>query len=379
MSELDLVGLHEDGERLVLRGASGERYTVRIDEALRAAVRRDRPQLEHLRAQGAGALPVREIQARIRSGLSAEQVAEESGVPVEHIRRYEGPVLAEREHVVTRARATALGPDGSPALDDLVADRLAARGVDPQGAGWDSSRDAHGSWSVTLSFEAGGAARVATWGYDAASRSVRALDDEARWLSETEIEADPVRRTLTAASPDAGALDAVVRPVLAAVDERASWPDALATDAILDDLERRRGQRPKEDDEADDEADEPSGSGASQVETAESPGDAPTRRVASKSAHLIALPLPVGEQRGGDADQSDAIEDADATGDPDATAAGSAGSAGSSQAAATDAARTRHPAGAALHPGDHARRGGRRPRTKIPSWDEIMFGQKPEK
>jgi hypothetical protein len=374
MSELDLVGLHEDGERLVLRGASGERYTVRIDEALRAAVRRDRPQLEHLRAQGAGALPVREIQARIRSGLSAEQVAEESGVPVEHIRRYEGPVLAEREHVVTRARATALGPDGSPTLDDLVADRLATRGVDPQGAGWDSSRDAHGSWSVTLSFEAGGADRVATWGYDAASRSVRALDDEARWLSETEIEADPVRRTLTAASPDAGALDAVVRPVLAAVDERASWPDALATDAILDDLERRRGQRAKDADEADDPSgSDPSGSGPAQVETGESPGDAPERRVTPTSAHLIALPLPVGEQRGEDADQADAIDGARDAGAADTTPAGS------SQTAATEAARTRHPAAAALHPADHARRGGRRPRTKIPSWDEIMFGQKPEK
>ena len=243
MNELNLVGLHEDGESLVLAGPMGERYTVRIDDALRAAVRRDRPQLEQLRASSTATLPVREIQARIRAGATAEDVAADAGVPVEHVRRYEGPVLAEREHVVDRVRATRLGDADAPTLADLVADRLASRDVDPEDVVWDAARDASGTWRATARFEAGGAGRTATWAYDASSREVRALDDEARWLSENEV---GVPRT--GVSDDD--VQSAVRPVLSAVDgllERGHDPrrprDAATTDALLDDLGRRRGTR----------------------------------------------------------------------------------------------------------------------------------------
>ncbi|MGC5166432.1 septation protein SepH [Luteimicrobium sp. DT211] len=243
MNELNLVGLHEDGESLVLAGPMGERYTVRIDDALRAAVRRDRPQLEQLRASSTATLPVREIQARIRAGATAEEVATEAGVPVEHVRRYEGPVLAEREHVVDRVRATRLGDADAPTLTDLVADRLASRDVDADDVAWDAARDTSGSWRATARFVAGGAERTATWAYDASSREVRALDDEARWLSENEV---GVPRT--GVSEDD--VRSAVRPVLSAVDgllERGHDPrrprDAAATDALLDDLGRRRGSR----------------------------------------------------------------------------------------------------------------------------------------
>ena len=143
MGELELVGLHEDGEHLVLVAPDGARFRVRIDEPLRAAVRRDRPQLEQLRAESAGTLSPREIQARIRAGATTQEVADSAGLPVERVRRYEGPVLAEREHVAEQARGTRVGRDvGAPTLGDLVTDRLAARGVDPASLAWDAARDA---------------------------------------------------------------------------------------------------------------------------------------------------------------------------------------------------------------------------------------------
>ena len=37
MRELDLDGIHDDGEHLILVDSDGERYTLRIGEALRAA------------------------------------------------------------------------------------------------------------------------------------------------------------------------------------------------------------------------------------------------------------------------------------------------------------------------------------------------------
>src|SRR5690625_201485 len=99
MVELELVGIHDDGEHLVVKDPENTTYTLPITEALRAAVRRDRAQLEQLRA---GDIRPREIQALIRAGSSAEDVAEQAGVSVEQVRRYEGPVLAEREFAARR-------------------------------------------------------------------------------------------------------------------------------------------------------------------------------------------------------------------------------------------------------------------------------------
>src|SRR5665647_1811143 len=40
MQDLQLIGVHEDGEHLLLSGADGERFQMPIDDALRAADRR---------------------------------------------------------------------------------------------------------------------------------------------------------------------------------------------------------------------------------------------------------------------------------------------------------------------------------------------------
>ncbi|KPN77766.1 hypothetical protein AEA42_06670, partial [Shewanella sp. Sh95] len=79
MGELELVGLHEDGEHLVLVAADGQRFRVRIDDLLRAAVRRDRPQLEQLRAEQAGSVGPRGIHARSRGGGPAPEGAGRAG------------------------------------------------------------------------------------------------------------------------------------------------------------------------------------------------------------------------------------------------------------------------------------------------------------
>lgn len=191
MQDLTLVGVHDDGEHLVLAGAEGQRFRVRVDEPLRAAVRRDRPRLGQLQIEQDGRLRPRDIQARIRSGESAEQIAADSGVAIEHIRRYEGPVLAEREFVVRQARAVRLRGvsrlDGTvPTLGELVTERLAVREVEHGEGSWDAWRTEDGTWIVTLAFTAGTRQRQAQWAYNAQLRHVTAQDDEARWLTEYE-------------------------------------------------------------------------------------------------------------------------------------------------------------------------------------------------
>ncbi len=186
MQDLRLIGVHEDGQHLLLADADGGRFRLSLDEPLRAAARRDRPRLGQLQIEMDGGMRPREVQALIRRGLSAEEVADRSGWTVEKVRRFEGPILAEREHVAGRARSCAVGTRG-PApvtLAERVSERLRDRGVDRDQVEWDSARDEEGVWQLSMTFAAGGRRRTATWHYEPLGGSVAPTNDEARWLSE---------------------------------------------------------------------------------------------------------------------------------------------------------------------------------------------------
>ncbi|MBD3777924.1 MAG: DUF3071 domain-containing protein [Micrococcales bacterium] len=376
MAELELIGLHEDGEHLVLAAADGQRYRLRIDEPLRAAVRRDRPQLEQIRAEQSGVPSPREIQARVRAGQSAEQIAEESGLAVEHVRRFEGPVLAEREFVAEQARATRVGRDvGAPVLGDLVVDRLAARGVDPEGVEWDAYRETGAGWTVVARFRVEDDAREARWAYDASARAVHAEEDEARWLSETEIADGPVpRRHLSAVRDLVYDVDADVRPVLAAVDgpapaEPAEDPvdDLRATSELLDDLRARRGVRQAL--ELDEDEDDPFGGFGPQhafdfgqlgdEPAAEAPGAHPMDVAPAAEARIYPAPA--------------RTRDAEEPATPVALEPGEQPPADRATGTAPDADAAPRAEEREARP-----RSSRRGRPKVPSWDEIVFGAKPE-
>ena len=207
MHDLRLVGVHEDGEHLMLSDAQGERFSLPVDEALRAAVRRDRARLGQLQIEIDGGLRPRDVQARIRAGASAGEVAALAGWSVEKVRRYEGPVLAEREHVSELARAVRVRRRNAEpvALGTLVLRRLSDRGVDADHIGWDAWRPDDGPWVVVVQFIAGGRERQARWHYDAAARSVLPADDEARWLSEEESAAPgPIAKAPVGVGADVG-------------------------------------------------------------------------------------------------------------------------------------------------------------------------------
>lgn len=346
MGELELVGLHEDGEHLVLVAPDGARFRLRIDEPLRAAVRRDRPQLEQLRAESAGTLSPREIQARIRAGATTQEVADDAGLPVERVRRYEGPVLAEREHIAEQARGTRVGRDvGAPTLGDLVTDRLAARGVDHASLAWDAARDASGPWVVLARFAVDDVEREARWTFDPAKRTVVADEDEARWLSETEIADEPVSRRHLAAVRDVvfdfqGGDGPTLRADDAAMEVVEPTPDPHEqTASLLDDLRSRRGVRQAVelgDDDDDTEAFE--GFGPQHAfDFGRLDTSAPGAHPADAQDEAVVYPPP---------------------------------------AAVPEPVTT--PAASAAEHDDDERPRARRGRAKVPSWDEIVFGAKPE-
>ncbi|MES1169814.1 MAG: septation protein SepH, partial [Leifsonia sp.] len=96
MQDLRVIGV-ENGALLV-SSDDGERFRIAIDDVLQSRIRQASPE------QGVGRkLSPREIQDQIRSGMSAQDVASVTGMPVDHIEKYEGPILAEREHIVLSA------------------------------------------------------------------------------------------------------------------------------------------------------------------------------------------------------------------------------------------------------------------------------------
>ncbi|MFF2200081.1 septation protein SepH [Streptomyces sp. NPDC058145] len=185
MPELRVVAVSNDGTRLVLKAADSTEYTLPIDERLRAAVRGDRPRLGQIEIEVESHLRPRDIQARIRAGATAEEVAQLAGIPVDRVRRFEGPVLAERAFMAERARKTPVrrpGENSGPLLGEAVQERLLLRGADKDTAQWDSWRRDDGTWEVLLVYLVAGEPHSASWTYDPPRRLVQAVDEEARSL-----------------------------------------------------------------------------------------------------------------------------------------------------------------------------------------------------
>lgn len=183
MQELRLLGVHQDERHILLVAANGAKFQLAITSDLRAAVRRVPYSADADRSDSINLSP-RDIQSQIRSGMTAEQISEAARIPLEHVKRYEGPVLAERSHMCTLAQQTSVARsdgDGRERLGDLVTERLYMREVHTEPT-WDAWRREDASWVVQLSFEAGGKTRNAQWSFIPRRAHIEPLDDEARWF-----------------------------------------------------------------------------------------------------------------------------------------------------------------------------------------------------
>jgi hypothetical protein len=187
MQDLRLVAANERGTHLVLRSPDGDKFVVPIDERLRAAIRGDKTLLSQLDV-GDGDLRPREIQARIRSGASAEQVAHAAGIHVDRVRRFEGPVLAEREHMAQQAQRCSVRRPGQAELrPNTLAESLPPRldevGLSPPDLEWDSWRRDDGRWVVQAEYSHDGLSQQARFLFDPRARTVVADNDQGRWLT----------------------------------------------------------------------------------------------------------------------------------------------------------------------------------------------------
>ena len=175
---------------------SGEKFTVPLDDRFRAAARGEFVAVGGAdRAPVTGTLRPREIQDRIRHGVSPEQVAADAGVPMSRIEGFAIPVLLERSNAAELARNSHPVLSDGPSLDTL-ADKVDAaldqRGIDPELVKWDAWRDRSGGWVVAISWPAGLSDDAqATWSFvpDSHGGSARPLNEDAERIL------DPSRAT----------------------------------------------------------------------------------------------------------------------------------------------------------------------------------------
>jgi hypothetical protein len=257
MQDLRVIGV-ENGALLVAAD-DGTRFRIAIDEVLQSKLRQSVPD------PGTGPkLSPREIQAHIRSGMSAQDVASITGAPLEYIQRYEGPVLAEREFVVESALGVPvrMAGDTDPlssgkTFGTAIRERLHELGA--LGERWASWKDATG-WIVKLAFTANQIDHDARWQFDPKKQSLVPLNNEAVSLSHGEASSPLIPRLRAVASdpaPDQARFDSgafefdesqlpptepVAKPLpINRVQEEPVQGNQTAD--LLEALRRRRGER----------------------------------------------------------------------------------------------------------------------------------------
>ncbi len=189
MQHLTPVGLSEDGTELVLVSTTGEEFAVPVDQRLRATLRGDRARAGQWEMKMESALRPRDIQARIRAGESAEDVAAAAQTTLEAIMPFAAPVLAERAHVAQTAlkssirRTTTEASPVARTLDEASRQYLTALSVRADDVEWDAWRRDDGRWSLVAEYIADDDVHRAEFTYDQPGRYVLAENDQARLLT----------------------------------------------------------------------------------------------------------------------------------------------------------------------------------------------------
>ncbi|MCU1374422.1 MAG: DNA-binding protein, partial [Actinomycetia bacterium] len=190
MQKLHLVGFTADFDGLIFstrKGAKSGSFVVPLDgrlmkqiaeaERLRGGgpVRVDEHRLNSPRlVRPESALNPREMQDRIRSGWSLDEVAAEAGVDLDWVRRFAAPVLAEVGRVVERSRVAVydkprVGPSSLP-LGAAVRRNVLERGVrlldEEVEEAWSAYQLDEDVWVVRFAYTSRGRLQEAEWLYD---------------------------------------------------------------------------------------------------------------------------------------------------------------------------------------------------------------------
>lgn len=138
-----------------------------------APVERSLPEPDPLYATPLSMRP-NEIQARLRAGATATELAEEMGVAESRLDVYAHPVRLERAQVAEAAKQSHPVREDGPAkqtLFEILATAFAARGHSISDAEWDATREQGDSWVVHVTWKAGLTENEALWTFKRAMGS----------------------------------------------------------------------------------------------------------------------------------------------------------------------------------------------------------------
>ena len=351
MDELTVIGA-ENGALIVV-AADGSRFRVPITEALHTALRQNRPAAPTPHRVGP-----RDVQALIRQGLTAAEVAIQTGEPLEYIQRFEGPVLAEREYVVTAARTVpvAVAAEGESGITGTFGSAIDHRltGIGARDVRWES-RKQKSHWIVSVSFLDGETARTAMWTFDPKKSALAPANHEAQSLSQQGEGPAPIIPRLRAVPADestntrfdsgafAPALERPERPIARVAEpDTADTQEVGNTADLLEALRRRRGER--------------------EVAPTDDWESSRAAHPSTGSIRIVEVPIDPTMLGGALSDEIDGIDDLTGTNDDglldDASLTGVDRGATSTTTSKQTAAR--------------------RGRATMPSWDEIVFGARPD-
>lgn len=250
----DLKVVEVDGLSLIVATNDDEQFRVEVDEATLGRLRSARSQ------QDAPRVSPREIQSRIRSGLSTEEVAAVTGATVEQVRRYEAPVLAERAYMLNTALAVATNTtieteqgESTTAFGPVIRARLV--GLAAVNQRWACWREEDGTWIVKVEFTANDIDHDARWSFEPRKHNLTPLNSDAASLSQ---KADlnsglipKLRAVETGAQPSVDVVAPVAehpsRPIATlipadVVDDEATASHSPTAD-LLEALRKRRSER----------------------------------------------------------------------------------------------------------------------------------------
>jgi len=209
VQQLHLVGFTADYDGLIFsarRGSKSGGFVVPVDDRfigmLREVLAASDEETDLADALGVGperrrrrsgrgrtpapesALSPRDIQARLRAGRSASEVAHEAGVDDAWVLRFAAPVLAEQSRIIDKVvelpcRTVRKGESAQP-LGSAVAWNLIERGIhladDELARCWGTHHVRDDSWLVRFRYMSRGRPQVAQWEYDAQAGTVIALN-----------------------------------------------------------------------------------------------------------------------------------------------------------------------------------------------------------
>lgn len=395
MLELRLIGVHDDGENLVLESADGTRFLLPIDANLRTSITKAR-RIQPARGLGAkGTYGPRDIQTRFRQGASVEEIAEESGWEPERVRRYEWPIVAERAHIIRAAQSVKIGRRSSASGTAQIPVTLSARieevseryGFEEATQDWTTRQQENGQWRVEVDIALKDSVRQnlpaqvvfpARWVYNPANQGLYASNEAAYFLMGNSEDAVAAAAKKAPVEVPPARLPKAPEPAPAPLTSSESADERKLKEL----LERARSVRPAQVEEPEVFVHRESAQPAEAPEAA-APAEAPKAEEPAPVAEPAAPAAPATEAPAEAASARGPLTGAPAAHTPAAHPAPEdysehAPAAETAEASAAEAPAESAPAEAAEAPAEEKPKSSssKKQRVSVPAWDDIIFGSR---